>query len=115
MPTWPVSIPQKPVKGSWSRQPQTNVVGFMPDVGPPIQRRRSSVKTFSASGSFVMTQTQVNTFETFFQDDLEDGSLSFDWDHPETDAATSWRVLSYDVSDIGADKRRVQVEFIQMP
>jgi hypothetical protein len=115
MPTWPASLPQKPKSGTWRRAPQDNRLTFQPAAGPPIVRRRSSVKVFMASGQFDMSQTQVATFEAFYQEDLKDGSLSFDWTDPEAGGAATWRIRSYEIADLAVDERRVSIEFTRLP
>lgn len=114
MPTWPASLPQKPRTGTWKRAPQDNRLSFMPAAGPPIVRRRSSRKVHMASGLFDMSHAQVVTFEAFFEDDLADGTLSFDWDDPETGVTGTWRVRQYEMSDAGVDERTVSIEFTRL-
>ncbi len=115
MPTWPASLPQKPLSGSWTRTPQNNRVAFEPSVGPPIVRRRGSVKVHMSRGRFGMTQAQIVTFETFFETDLKDGSLSFDWSDPETGVSMDWRIKNYTMSDAGNDERFVDIELTRLP
>lgn len=115
MPTWPGTLPQKPLSGSWSRVPQINNVAFEPAVGPPIVRRRGSVRTHMVRGRFGMSQAQIVTFETFYETDLKDGSLSFDWVDPETGVTASWRFKGYTISDAGKDERFVDFELTRLP
>lgn len=68
-----------------------------------------------ARGRFGLTSAQVATFETFFETELKDGSLSFDWNDPETGVLMSWRIKEYSLSDAGVDERFLDVEFTRLP
>lgn len=105
MPTWPASIPQTPQAGQWTGSPQPNRAEFRPDVGPAIVRRRASSSVREYSASFPpMTAAQLATFEAWYEDDLYDGSLPFNWADPDTGVTYSWRFLdSYQVTSEGGE------------
>jgi hypothetical protein len=67
------------------------------------------------SGRFGMTQAQIVTFEAFYETDLKDGALSFDWDDPETGVSFEWRIREYTVSDIATDDRYVDMQLTRLP
>ena len=82
MATWPVSLPAMPRAGNWRSTPEKNVVEFAPDVGSPLRRRRYTAKRIMYRAEMVITSTQRNTLQSFFEVDCADGSLSFtmaDW------------------------------------
>ena len=90
MSTWPTDLPQCPILNAFSEQRQRNLVSFKPDVGPPKIRRRASASAVLAAVSFRMTDDDVGSFNTFFEDTLKDGSLPFDWQHPIDGLIYSW-------------------------
>lgn len=94
MPTWPTagSFPQKPVPGGWSGAPQSNLVSFQPEVGPPITRRRGSFSARVFNATFPpISLSQHTTFLTFYHTTLEDGNLAFDWTDPILGVSKSWK------------------------
>lgn len=92
MPAWPASIPQAPLVDQWVGGPQRNKVSFQPDVGPSIDRRRTSAAHSIFQGTFgPFTDAQLASFESFFSTDLADGTLSFTWDDPVTGVSYNWK------------------------
>lgn len=96
MATWPTagSFPQLPLNGSWSRQRQSNLITFEPDVGPPLVRKRSTVSVVKASFSLKLTAAQLATLDTFFETTCNEGATPFTWDNPETGATETWAFVS---------------------
>lgn len=91
MPSWPATLPQFVLVDGfrWSAKP--NVVSFGTEVGAGKVRRRSTSRTAQLTPSIAVTTAQLADFRTFFQGDLKDGALSFDWVDPTTQAAASLR------------------------
>jgi hypothetical protein len=97
MPTWPATIPQYPDADQWVGGPQRNKVSFKPEVGTSIDRRRASAAGAIYQGVFSQfTTAQRATFETWFEDDLADGTLSFDWADPVTGVTATWKFTDED-------------------
>lgn len=96
---WPLSLPQCPIM-NFQERPQPNVVSFKPDVGPPKQRRRSTAKGWLTSVTFRMTNAQLLIFKTFYEDELEDGSLPMFWAHPVTKVDYWWNFMAGDEPEI---------------
>ena len=92
MPTWPTTgnFPQCPTPGTWQRQRESNLLAFQPDVGPPLVRKRSTVSTITVSFSIIVTTAQLQTLDTFFEDDCCEGAIKFDWKNPETGVVEEW-------------------------
>lgn len=86
---WPAELPCA-LRGK-SRVPQPNVVAFGTEVGPGKVRRRSTARTKRMPIPFLLTRAQVALFEAFFEDDLEDGSISFAMPDPLTGEPATWR------------------------
>lgn len=86
---WPASLPLRVDRHPYQEVPQPATVLFRPEVGPPIGRRRSTVRLSIVPFAFVMTTAQVATFETFVAGDLAGGVLPFTIRHPRTDATVT--------------------------
>lgn len=84
MPTWPSSLPQKVQVDSFQHEVGTGAIRTEMEVGPEFQRRRSTASPEAFTGRVWVTPTQYETFRTFWRDELGDGALSFDWQHPIT-------------------------------
>lgn len=121
MPTWPVSLPQKPAANSWSGGPAANQVAFQPDVGDAITRRRGTAVHHVYQGRFTaLTLTQLNAFVTFFESDLADGTLTFTWTDPIYGDSSTWRVdlsesPAYTVSEASHDTYDISLGLIRVP
>ncbi len=63
--TWPTTIPQCPILNGFSEQKQIN-----------------NAVSWLASLAYRMTTTQLAAFNSFYESDLEDGTLPFVWSHP---------------------------------
>ena len=87
---WPSDLPCQPTLGGFREQRQRNVVAFQPDVGAPKMRRRSTAAYTRTSLVFRMTTAHLETFEEFYIDTLEDGTLPFIWQHPRTLLYYNW-------------------------
>lgn len=81
---WPDTVNQFMDRGSFNEQPERNVVSFQPDVGPPIERRRSSIATTMLSGSGRGTRAEWDSLVAFYKDTLNDGIDPFVRLHPDT-------------------------------
>lgn len=100
---WPSALPT-PLRNGWGEQSQPNTVSFMPEVGPPIRRRRGTVRSRISTMTFRMSDAQLATFISFFETDLKDGALRFTMAHPVTGASATWIVEDgtwvYDTVDV---------------
>jgi len=118
MPTWPISLPTLPQRDSFRYEPQANVASFGTEVGPGKVRRRSTARLKLATGTFWMTSAQRDTFLDFFEDDLLDGSLPYDWTDPITGLTASWRFdpqSPYDIAALGPGMWRVSFNLMKLP
>ena len=115
-PRWPVTLPQEPDPGSWVRSPQDNRITFKPDVGPPIVRRRSTVRAHRYDPAFsYLTDAGLVIFEDFFEGDLVDGSLHYLWLDPQSKIDFKWRIIAYNFDSIGAALHRLTMQIIRLP
>lgn len=92
---WPISLPQALLVRGLNGQPESGVVRTAMSVGPAKVRARTSTPIDTYTGELILTQAQLVTFWTFFNDTLELGALPFDWVHPRTAAAgTAFRFMA---------------------
>ena len=89
---WPSNIAFNPLLSA-TGGPESNLVSFKPDVGPPMSRPMSTalVEIFDLTMIFEPL-TQGAIFEDWWRDDLAFGSLPFIWRHPRTKAVGKWRI-----------------------
>jgi hypothetical protein len=88
--SWPSTLPQEPFAG-YTKTRLPNIVKSDNDSGPPKIRRRSTKAREIFKMAMELTGAEVAIFEAFFRDDLEDGTLTFTWIDPVTDAAAEFR------------------------
>jgi hypothetical protein len=101
---------------SWSETPQNNVAQFVPEVGAPKMRSRSTANGATASCYFILTPTQLGVFNTFYETTLVSGALPFDWTHPILGTQYSWCFAAApQTSDETAGAMRVSVQLIRLP
>lgn len=88
---WPGSVNQFVKRDGYGETPERNVVSFAPDVGPPIERKRSAISTTVLSGEGRGTRTEWDALVTFYKTTLNDGVDSFTRLHPDTGASITCR------------------------
>lgn len=88
MPSWPLDLPVAPLVSGFQIQPKSNVIAFGTEVGPGKLRRRTTARTTVYTGTFLLTEDQRQSFVAFFQDDIEDGALSFSYNDVVDGTAT---------------------------
>jgi hypothetical protein len=108
---WPTSLPQCPTyegNGESLRRPR---VSFESEVGPPISRKRSTVKMSRMPINMVMTQEQVLTFEDFYDNVIGSGANSFMFPHPRLQTQVQAWIASEDVQIVKIAPMHYQVTF----
>ena len=119
-PVWPASLPQKVLVDGYSEEPQSQVIRTEMDAGPKKTRRRFTAATRSIPVSMNLDLTQLDTFETFFDSDLQGGSLVFDMPHPRTGATVVMQIVGdppYRLTPIGGGNEywRLAMSLEQQP
>lgn len=84
MEAWPAAVPTECSVGGYSEQSIRNVASFQPDVGPSIDRRRSSVASTDVDFSTMLTTAELTDLLDWYRDTLLDGVLPFTRAHPRT-------------------------------
>ena len=118
-PIWPTSLPQAPLVDQWTGGPQRNIVSFQPEIGPSITRRRGSSALSVWEAAFPpFDATQLAAFRSFFEDDLFDGVLAFQWDDPITGTTCLWRFADeeppYKITATAASLYMVSMKLIKL-
>jgi hypothetical protein len=92
--SWPIALPQIPLIEGYREQPGSQVIRTDMDAGPAKVRRRftSEVRRFELS--LQLTADQMAIFDTFFTELCGGGATPFDWVHPRTGEAGSFRFVS---------------------
>lgn len=119
MPAWPASIRFIDLYRSLRTQgPQGDVASFMPDVGPPKTRRRTTASYRPISGETPpLTKAELAVFEAFWETDLAGGVLDFTATHPLTGSTATFRPTGtgYRLVPVGAEKVRVALSLYEVP
>lgn len=93
MPSWPVTLPSRPIVPGYSRGPAANVIRTEMDAGAPYQRRVTTGAPKPLRCTIVVTDAQKAIFEDFYDTTLASGSLAFDWVQHESGAAVQYRFV----------------------
>lgn len=89
--SWPGTLPAYVQEGGFQERFQDQAVESQMDSGPAKIRRRFTKPIRFIGVQMLMTQAQVIDLETFWLTTLKGGTLPFDWVHPRTRAATTFR------------------------
>lgn len=117
MPTWPASLPQSPEREGYSEQPGFPVVQAPVD-GPALSRRRYTAVPKSYACSFLLTQSELAIFESFFEADLAHGALAYDWKERgiATNPTRQFRIVEEPAyAYLGGTYWRVSLKLIRLP
>lgn len=93
MPTWPGTLPVRPLEQGYEETMRESQVRSSIDGMPIVQRQRSPGYSKPMSLTFELTSDQLDTFQTFYRSTLGFGSVSFDFTHPRTGASVSMRFI----------------------
>ena len=89
MATWPLS--GYVLVDGYSEKPPDNTLRTEMGTGPPKARRRSTAAPRPFKLRKYVTTSEIAILDTFYTDTLYDGALQFDWQHPRTLSACSFR------------------------
>lgn len=89
--TWPTTLPQYVLEAGYQETLEDQTVESQMDTGPAKVRRRftTSVRRFQVT--IQCTEAQAVDFEDFYTVTLAGGSLPFEWVHPRTQVARTFR------------------------
>ncbi len=92
MADWPATLPQKPQQDGFSSTKVDGRLRTSMSEGPEKVRRRFTAVPEILTCSFIFSPTQLSTFNTFFDDTLAGGSMTYLWDHPISDVNSVCRI-----------------------
>jgi hypothetical protein len=117
MAAWPNTIPQTlNMDGYGEAARDTNIRSAM-DAGPAKVRRRASCAVRPVTGKMVMTAAELDDFREFYEEDILDGSLRFDWVDPldGTTAVEMRFTAPYTIAAFGPDAFEVGMSLEILP
>lgn len=91
MATWPASLPEYVLENGFSETMPEQAIESQTDGGPAKIRRRFTTNFRPLKFTIRVEPELVETFETFYFETLEGGTLPFSWVHPRTRAACNMR------------------------
>lgn len=118
--SWPATLPPMRFIATEYNEtaPDNRVVSEM-DEGPAKMRRQGTAKPRRLAGTFLFTGPQLEIFEGFYQQDLEDGTLRFEHYRPRSNSLVEMRFVGdpYEITvyDVNLDTWRVDVEVEVLP
>lgn len=115
---WPSTLPQRLLVDGASLGIGDGLLEYQPDTGPSITRRRSSAAPRPLSGSMILSNAQMTTFETFFYTTIIGGSLAFTFPDPRTGATLLVKFTKQGLPayvPLGGDNYRLSFNVMVMP
>ena len=91
--TWPATLQQLLNRDSFSLQKQDTKIRTNVETGPIKSRRRFSAPQIKMNCQIWVNDDVYSDWVTFFDTTLEDGNLTFDFDHPITGVSMEWRIV----------------------
>ena len=115
MAIWPASLPPQMLIADYQEQLPSNVIRTAMDTGPPKMRPRFTAAVRPLRGAVILTLAQRAVFENFYLVVLS-GVLPFDWIHPVTQQAATFRFVTPPVYSALSDTLvRATLDLEQMP
>ncbi|HZJ62351.1 MAG TPA: hypothetical protein VFD36_02440 [Kofleriaceae bacterium] len=112
MAVWPASLPEIPLVAGFSESPPNTLIRTQMDAGPARVRPRYTGGPRPMKAAISCTAAQVETFDVFLLTTLLQGSQKFDWVHPRTGIAKTFRfVIPPDPTYVPEHKDRWTVSF----
>lgn len=116
MPVWPQSLPQVLLLDGYQEEPPNLVMRTEMDAGPAKVRRRFTAGERPIIGALHLTKAQVQTLDDFYLITLQGGSVKFDWSHPRTGAAATFRLRKiFPYEPAAPNEWRARIELEQVP
>lgn len=113
MASWPGNLPSAFRLNTRRINPRDDRAAFQPEVGPPLRRRRSSLVLREFEGQMTLTDAQVTIFETFYNDTLEGGTLTFTMDDPTDGLSYTWSVEAWSINQLGFNAHTLSMTLLR--
>ena len=91
---WPTGVPDTFESSGFAYDADSGVVRSDMDSGPPKVRRRFSSVSKNMKGTIIMTKAQFLLWETWFEDVVYHGSLSFTMTDPINGGSMTVRIVT---------------------
>lgn len=104
MAIWPSTLPQVAFQSMGYREMAPDIaLRTQMDAGPAKVRRRFTAGVRNIDFTIPCSAAEIATLDTFYVTTLQGGVLPFDWTHPRTGAAASFRFRGRpEYTDLGA-------------
>ncbi len=93
MVAWPVDLPQSPLFNGYKRREAETAIETQMDAGVPKSRQRFTAASEPLTWPTLFTDTQRDSFETFYKTTIRGGALSFDITLPDVSGTSSVRIV----------------------
>ena len=94
IPTWPASLPSVALRKGFSIAPPNNLIVSNGDTGAGKVRKKGATPPITFTDILMVTDDQMDTFDTFYSSTLEDGSLRFEHIHPINGSSVELRIVA---------------------
>jgi hypothetical protein len=94
MAVWPPTLPQSPMIEGYTESAPEGLLRTQMETGPAKLRRRYTSAPRRFMLRVALTKAQVETLDSFFVNTCALGALDFDWTHPRTGSAVTYRWVS---------------------
>jgi hypothetical protein len=88
---WPLTLPQLVDQQGYTESPPNIVIKSSVDAGPAKIRRRFTSGPRPINCGMILSAAEIEILDDFYINDIASGSLAFNWVHPRTQAAASFR------------------------
>ncbi len=92
-PVWPLSLPQRPLAQGFNERAPDTAIRTQMEAGAAKVRRRFTAGIRTMDMQLRLSADQVATLDAFHDSTLHGGSLRFDWVHPRTGVAMTYRFV----------------------
>jgi hypothetical protein len=119
---WPSTVPDSLQESGYSYEAQSGVIRTNMDTGPAKVRRRFTAVSKTHKGNIILTKTQLATWESWFENVIIFGTLTFTMTNPQTAASMTVRLVipssgkAYSVApEAGSGNMILSIEVEVMP
>lgn len=99
-----------PERGSYKEQYVDVFADDDNDMGPSVRRAMSTRLRRKISFTSILTNDELEGLREFYRDEISNGVDIFEWDHPDGTPMDMRFVSAFEISDIGHDAWKVQIQ-----
>lgn len=116
---WPDTVPNSPLKDSYSEAIPDGRLRTSVSSGPDKVRRKSAALPVSFTVDLHLSSVELDYFESFVEETLAGGSLRFEFTHPRKGTIVEMRFVGgdalYSLSEAGIDVWKVSFQLEALP